>query len=61
MPIRRFLFVQGTGRRKHVLRDGDTDTICGAWYFGKVSGNPQQYPPNAKAKHCKHCDRLAVK
>lgn len=56
MAVRRFVYVQGAGKRKHILLDGKTETVCGVWYFGKTACNPQEYPPNSGAQRCKHCD-----
>lgn len=55
MKITRFRWVQGAGRRKHILLGANgTETVCGAWYFGKAPyRNP--YPPDKKTLVCKHC------
>jgi hypothetical protein len=52
-------WVQGAGRRKHVLigKQG-TNTVCGAWYFGKTAGTTL-HPAHDKSKACAHCVWMA--
>lgn len=50
-------YVQGAGKRKHILPEGARTTICGAWYFGINFGNSNLYAAKETTPVCKHCER----
>lgn len=62
MKVTRFSYVQGVGKRKHILlgKPGE-DTVCKAWYWGRSRTNGTADPTRPDAEVCKHCLRLLDK
>lgn len=58
------IYVQGAGRRKHILTQAHgSETLCGAWYFGKhelTDYSIQKFQPKEDTPVCRWCQRKAT-